>query len=43
MTCKIRLGELYSLAYEKDPKRASNIKEMWENSMMCNKAMVFGL
>ena len=43
MSCRIRLGDLYKMAYEKDPKKAQNIKEMWEGSMLCNKGLVFGL
>ena len=42
-TCRIRLGDLYEKAYEKNPKAASDLKEVWETSDLTNKELVFGL
>lgn len=42
-TCRIRLGDLYEKAYEKDPKAASDLKEVWETSDLTNRELVFGL
>ena len=41
--CRVRLQELYDKAYEKDPKAAMDLKELWETSDFTNKELVFGL
>jgi len=43
MNCRITISELYQRAYEIDPKKASDIKEMWEADMFTNRELVFGL
>ena len=42
-SCRIRLEDLYDLAFEKNPKAASDLKDVWETSDMSNRELVFGL